>query len=102
MPYWMDYLGKPALVLLREDLVRAQPLISCAAALWLRDYADGGSVVIGSGIGVLYLPPRCRKPREHLIIPSPGLGDGGRSIRTPLNYLARNGIAAFQIYGRMD
>lgn len=88
------------------DLKKAAPIFAEAAAMWERDGTNAdrtsGSVVIGSGIGVLYLPPRCRKPREHIVIPSPFQSDGGGSIRHPLNYLARHGIAAFHVYGRMD
>ena len=99
---WIEYLGEPHLVLRDEDLARAAPLIREAAELWRRDYRDEGAGVTGAGVAVLYLPPRCRKPVDHVIIEPPGQGDGSGSVRTPINYLSRHGVPCFFECGRRD
>ncbi len=99
---WTTRFGEPVIVYTDEDLELAAPLFQKARELWVRDGRDEGSVVMGAGIGVLYLPKRARKPREYIVIPSPFQGDGGRNVHVPLNYLARHGVAAFHVYGRMD
>ncbi len=103
---WMKRYDHEVIVYQDEDLQRAAPLFAAARQLWERDATHDdkfkGSIVVGAGIGVLYLPKRARKPREKIVIHSPFQSDGGGSVRIPLNYLARHGIAAFHIYGRMD
>ena len=103
---WVKQYGQDVIALQSEDIERAAPLFREAEKLWERDATEfdrhRGTAVLGAGIGVLYLPARCRKARELLVIPSPFQSDGGGSVRTPLNFLARNGIAAFHIYGRTD
>lgn len=102
MPKWVKRWKKDALVLLPEDIDRARALFQKAEELWRRGCRDEGSACLGAGIAVLWLPPRCRKPQVKIVIPSPVQGDGSRSVHIPINYLCRNGIAAFLEYGRAD
>ncbi len=103
---WLNGTSGPILAIQDEDLVRAGPLFVRAAELWLRDATSrdhtGGTVVIGAGIGVMYLGPRKRQPVGKIVIPCPFQSDGGGSVRVPLRYLAYHGIAAFHVAGRMD
>lgn len=93
---------KGILALEENDLIVARDIIKKAKELWKEYGRDEGSCVIGAGIGVMLLRKKCRKPIEYIIINSPFQGDGSRNISIPLNYLARNGIAAFRIIGRID
>jgi hypothetical protein len=99
---WIERFGEPHLVMTDDDLAHAQPLIIKAAGLWARDYRDTGAVVIGSGVAVLYLPPRCRNPVDRVIIEPPGQGDGSDSVNTPLKFLNRHGVPCFWECGRRD
>jgi len=99
---WVMQFDSLVSVMTDEDLVKAAPHFSEARRMWKEYGRDGGTCVRGAGIGVLYLPPRCRNPREQVVIPSPWQGDGGDSVRIPLNYLARHGIPAFHVAGSMD
>lgn len=99
---WIEYLGEPHLVLQPDDLRIAEPLIARAEKLWKRFYRDLGTIVIGSGIATLYLPPRKRKPVRKLLIASPGQGNGSDSAVIPLNFLNRYGIPCFFEEGRAD
>jgi len=98
MPRWT----MEKLCLTDADLVRAQPVIKQAEEIWKRHYVDKGSCVIGAGIGVLYIGRGQRVPRERIIIPTPGQGDGAESMKGALYFLHLHGIAAFEIYGRLD
>jgi len=88
-------------VMTDEDLAKAAPLFEQALRLWQRYGVEGGSCVLGAGIAVLYLPPRCRKPVERVVIPSPWQVDVSRTVSMVLKYLALHGIPAFHEPGRV-
>jgi len=98
MPRWV----RENLCLTDADLVRAEPVIKRAEEIWKRHYIDEGSCVIGAGIGVLYIGRGQRAPRERIIIPTPGQGSGAESMKAVLDFLHLHGIAAFEVYGRLD
>jgi hypothetical protein len=103
MPKWVKLYEKTeVLAFLPEDIQRAEPHFDKAQKMWEKYYKDEGSCVLGCGISVWWIPPRCRKPQEYMAVHVPGQGDGGNSVHIPLNYLAMNGIPGFYNPGRMD
>jgi hypothetical protein len=98
----MKHCGEDVIALLPEDIKLAKPIFEQAQELWDKNYKDEGSCVIGSGIGVLFLPRTCRKPLQKIIATPRGSGDGRRSVEIPLNYLNRRGIPAFWVPGSLD
>ena len=102
MPKWIKSRRGDCIVYTDDDLKRAEQYFIEADRLWKKHYKDDGSVVIGAGIAVLYLPPRCLNPKEKIVISSPGQGDGSDSVNIPLNLLALYGIGAWFEPGRMD
>jgi hypothetical protein len=79
-----------------------------AARVEFERHGDKGSCIMGDGIAVMLIPPRCRTPRRHLIIDSREVA----SCQGSLHYEAVAGDAvralqAFEIecfyhYGVMD
>lgn len=69
---------------------------------------DRGSCVLGAGIVVRYLPPRCRNAIDKMIISSSDVtGAQGASIweastEEVICFLAERGIDASYEFGRMD
>lgn len=94
--------GNPYFVYQEVDLPAMAPLIAQAAMMWQRAYKDEGAVVIGSGIAIPFLPPRCKYSRDKVIIQPFGQGDGKASVKIPINYLSRHGIACYWECGRRD
>lgn len=65
------------------DIEKMHGVIQQARALWkkkTREYVekhgDVGTCVLGAGIQIWYLPSRCRRPRLHTIVSSPGVAQG--------------------------
>lgn len=85
-----------------EELDRLKSVFNEAYRLWKTWGKDEGSCAIGCGVAVYHLPPRCRKPRVKIVVPTPFLGDGSRSVKIALNYLAAKGVVAHYECGRMD
>lgn len=77
-------------------------------ATYVHQHGDVGSCVLGAGIAVWYLPPRCRKPRKkviinpHVIVPYQGSVTWEVSANIIVDYLKKNGIECWFEYGRMD
>lgn len=102
---WIKGDSLPTLAMQDADLDRAMPLFAEARRMWAHDgqHVEGrGSAVIGAGIGVMYIPPRCRNPRERVVVECPFQTDGAITVWRPLLFLARHGIPAFHVYGRLD
>jgi hypothetical protein len=69
---------------------------------------DFGTCVLGAGIHIHYLPPKCRKPRKynlinpHQICRYQGSVVWEESVDSIVMQLQRAGIDAWFEYGRMD
>lgn len=99
---WVKYCDEDCLAMQDDDLMLAGSLIRRAFELWKKNYKDIGPVTHSSGIAVLFLPKRCRKPIKHIIIPSPGQGNGSDSAYLPMNLLHQYGIPCFFEEGVLD
>ena len=72
------------------------------------EIGDKGSAVLGDGVMVSLIPPRCRNPRSVMIIPSPyvsmAIGSAHYEVHadTVVEYLKDRGIDAWYCYGFMD
>ena len=97
------------------DLVKFQNAIDCAKTLWrdrcqayLDKNGDQGTCVLGAGITIEYLPPRCRTPCANTIIEASEIcaAQGSLvwedSIKEVLSYLEGRGVEARYNPGRMD
>jgi hypothetical protein len=98
-----------------KDLKEKAGIISQARALWrlrceeyVAKHGDVGSCVIGAGIEVDYLPPRCRHVRCKCIISADDVAAAQGSITWEtstdevLKFLRDNGIEAYYNPGRMN
>lgn len=63
---------------------------------------DGGTCVLGEGIDVLVLPPRCKIPRYYQIVSQPFQGNNERALRVAMAYLVEQGVDCVYNHGRMD
>lgn len=97
------------------ELAKYRKVIDEAREMWeksAREYydknGDTGSCVIGAGIKIEVIPPRCRKPRAMMLISAnevarcQGSLHWEHNVQTVVNYLRDNGLNAFFDYGRMD
>lgn len=97
------------------DLAALAPVIEEARVMWLArttkhiaERGDEGTCVLGAGIAVHHLPPRCRKPLTRIVIsadefPAQGASTWESSVREVLAFLASKGVEdAWYSPGRMD
>ena len=97
------------------DLKNKQDAIDCAKTLWrdrCQEYmskeGDAGTCVLGAGIYVYYLAPRCRRPSQHTIIDvSDVCGAQGslvweHSEKEVLTFLREQGLDVHYNPGNMD
>lgn len=109
------YSGKTVNAYQKQDLMKGaiQSVIKMARNLWntrtqeyVKENGDIGTCVLGAGITVWYIPPRCRRPRELMIIPSPACAQGSvcweHSKDEVMEYLKKYGIETNYEWGRMD
>jgi hypothetical protein len=86
-----------------------------AKKLWLEAskkefelHGDTGSCIMGDGIQIYFIPPRCRKPQTLFIIRShevafcQGSLHYEKTYKVAIDYLKQHGIDCFYNYGRMD
>lgn len=98
-----------------KEVESMKPFIEEAKAEWARlaketyeRSGDQGSCVIGDGIKIYWIPPRCKLPRERMIIASNEVSHCQGSLHyeahadTILKRLRANGIDAHYCSGRMD
>lgn len=101
----------------QSELIKFQPVIEQAKQMWKdlseKAYnedgqADLGSCVLGDGICVLVVPPRCRKEHSITIIPSrevskcQGSLHYERYVSQVVDFLQENGLDAYYHYGFLD
>jgi len=97
------------------DLLKMKSVIDTAREMWLeasrkefQKTGDRGSCIMGDGITVYFIPPRCRKPVELFIIPSREVAFAQGSLHyeatvdLALNFLREKGIVCRYNHGRMD
>jgi hypothetical protein len=67
-------------------------------------FRDEGTCVLGAGIAVYAVPPRCRKPKLTLLIDAPFQGNVGsaKASERALKWLQGQGVEAFWYDGTMD
>ena len=95
--------------------LKDNPAIDCAKTLWrdrcqeyLDKNGDQGTCVLGAGISVHYLGPRCRRPSSKMIIEAcevcraQGSLVWEKSVDEVLAYLKSKGIEAWYSPGFMD
>lgn len=98
-----------------EDLAKLQNVIWNARDKWralceknLKNFGDTGTIVMGAGIAISYIPPRCRYARSHIIIHAnevsrcQGALNWETNISSILDFLRANGVDAYYEPGRMD
>ena len=74
----------------------------------LDQYGDKGSAVLGDGIVVQLIPPRCKKPRDVMVIPSSCVKKAIGSLhyevhaKDVVEFLKERGVNARYHYGMMD
>lgn len=99
----------------QAELSNFNEVINEARAMWeksAREYyernGDVGSCVLGAGICVDVVPPRCRKARSVMIISASSVARCQGSLHWEYNvgavvdYLRSNGLDAYFDCGRMD
>jgi hypothetical protein len=97
------------------DMEKMKTVIETAREMWdeqakkeFEKYGDRGSCIVGDGIVVSYIPPRCRKPTELFIIRSSSVAycQGNlhyeATLHVALDYLKSHGIECRYNHGRMD
>jgi hypothetical protein len=97
------------------DLPKLQDPIDCAKTLWrdrcqtyLDKNGDMGTCVLGAGIVIDYLGPRCRTPRRKTIIAvsqvcnAQGSLVWEDSVKEVVEYLKSRGVEAHYAPGNMD
>lgn len=63
---------------------------------------DGGTCVMGEGLEVQVLPPRCRNPVMVQVVRQPFQGNNYQALRYAQEYLKSQGIETKYNQGRMD
>lgn len=63
---------------------------------------DGGTCVMGEGIDILVVPPRCRKPIQVQIVRQPFQGNNERALLYAKQWLESKGVQCSYNAGRMD
>lgn len=94
---------------------RYRYVITKASALWetrckayLNAHGDQGTCVLGAGIEIYYLAPRCRRPGKKMIISASricaaqGASVWESSVKEVLEYLRKRGIECQYNSGNMD
>lgn len=102
-------------IMKQAELKNYQDIIAKAKAAWdaaaKEQFAlrgDTGSCIMGDGIEVEVLPPRCKYPRRIMIIPSREVSYAQGSIHyeavkdIAINMLKEAGLNVHYNYGRMD
>jgi hypothetical protein len=97
------------------DLLKMKSVIDTAREMWLeasrkefQKTGDRGSCIVGDGITVYFIPPKCRKPVEFFIIRSSSVAFAQGSLhyeatmQIALDYLKENGVECRYNHGRMD
>ena len=98
-----------------SDLPKLQNAIDCAKTLWrdrcqtyMNKNGDTGSCVMGAGIKIDYLAPRCRNRRNLMIISASEVCNAQGSlvwedsVKEVVEYLKSKGIEAYYASGIMD
>ncbi len=95
-----------------QNMGQFAKLIGDARRLWnqrAREYfeahGDRGTCVMGAGIAVYQIPPRCKKHRSVIIIDSPlyqGCLTWEASVNEVLDFLRNGGLDCFYAAGMMD
>jgi hypothetical protein len=99
----------------KAEIEKMSAIIEKAKQMWdaaskeeFSKTGDRGSCIMGDGIEILYVPPRCRKPQKLMIIPSRTVAYAQGSLHyeatkdVALRFLEENGIECQYNYGRMD
>ena len=99
----------------QSEVARMVESISLAKNLWaersavvFKEKGDVGSCIIGDGIEILVLPPKCRKPKAHMIIWAREISSCQGSCHYEatqegiIDFLKGEDIEARYNYGRMD
>lgn len=95
-----------------DELRELEPLFVEARKAWriLTEHAmktnpkGHGSIICGDGIAVNYLPPRCRKSVEKIVVSPIGQGCGYYEPYKDfiVGFLKEHGVECHYAYGRMD
>ena len=90
-----------------KDLKKFASAIATARAMAEEDrpkYHDQGTCVLGAGIAIYYIPPRCRKAVRDILIGQHFQGNVGswNVAQRALAYLKEQGLDCFWYDGRMD
>jgi hypothetical protein len=90
-----------------KDLASYANTIIGAQAAAVVDAASGrdqGTCVLGAGVAVWYVPPRCRNPVRKILIRAPFQGNVGsyRACERALKLLQSAGVDAFWYDGVID
>lgn len=91
----------------KEDLKILEPIISLVLIkmdkyIIENGLRDGGTCVMGEGLDIDYLPPRCRKPIRLQIIRQPFQGNNFKALDYARKLLKESGINVYYNHGRMD
>lgn len=99
----------------RRELNGFEADIAAATDMWRRlcesefkRKGDHGCCTLGSGIAVQCIEPRCRNPRETIIIHAhdvcrwQGAGVWEASVQQVVDWLTARGVPAYYLPGRMD
>lgn len=77
-------------------------------AEYVKNYGDRGTCVLGAGIEIDFIPPRCRTPRRMMLISASSVCNAQGSIVWEdskdeiINFLRENGIECRYAWGNMD
>jgi len=96
----------------RKDLEKFVPFFNEAQQTWrektvahVKKHGDTGTCIIGDGIFVNYIPPRCRKAKPLKVV-SPQGAQGSYNYEQfkdeIMEYLRREGVDCYYRWGRMD
>jgi hypothetical protein len=87
---------------IREWVYIAEDIV--ADTIKKENIVDYGTCVLGAGIKINFIWPRCRKPRERILISQPFQGNVSnyRALKTALDYLQSKGVDCFYDDGRVD
>lgn len=99
----------------QAELSKYNEVVNNARDMWMvsaeehfNEHGDVGSCVLGAGIKVEVVPPRCRKPRSLMLISAnevakcQGSLHWEHNVQEIVNYLRGQGLDVYFDYGRMD
>jgi hypothetical protein len=92
----------------KETIFRAKKMWMAICKENFEKDGDKGSCVLGAGITIMLLLPKCRKPRRTMIIASnevaqcQGSANWEKGNQQVLSFLSKNGIEAAYECGNMD